>query len=224
MTTWKMSRMNAHRPAFEKVDDTTIPARIEALLGNGLLNEWENSFLQSIKAGYEKYKSLTKGQYDAFVNVEKRYCTEAVNARKVWIASWDAEKSSKWKQMIEYYSTTPYFVGEVQKAKENPDYIPTESSYKKICENKYAEKYLTQLKIPAKFNVGQLVVCKQYGSHKLATVVSIGKVTGWAKGSREYTVFIAGNSRTEAVLEKQLTYYRESLNNKIILNEDEIPF
>jgi hypothetical protein len=58
--------MYAHRNPIVKVEDPTIPTRIDALLGNGLVNPWETNFLSSIKAGYDKYKSLTEGQNKTF--------------------------------------------------------------------------------------------------------------------------------------------------------------
>ena len=222
-STWKMNRMNAHRPPLEKVEDETIPARINALMHNGTTNPWENNFLQSLRAGYEKYNSLTKGQYDTFVQVEKRYDAEAVEARNKWLKEWDESKAHNWKMMIKYYSGTTYYRGAVERANENTNYIPGEAEYKSVCENKYALKFLTQLTIPAKFNVGQLVVVKRWGSKKLGTIISVGDVSSWVKGSREYTVFVNGDSKTDTIVEKELTYYRPSLDAKLTLNDD-VPF
>lgn len=207
-----------------KVEDTTIPARIDALLGNGMVNDWEKTFLTSIKGGYDKYKSLTEGQNRTLLSIEARYNTDAIAARQTWQAAWNAEKAEVFKSMMKYYSTTPYYKGVVDKWSKNPDYIPSEKEYKDTCENKYSLKYLKALAIPPKFKAGALVVHKKYGSYKLATVVEVGNVRDWSKGSREYRVNLIGSPDLISISEKELLYYREGILDKIQKNEDDVPF
>lgn len=226
MSTWKYNRMYAARARtpIVKVEDPTIPTRIDALLGNGLVNDWETNFLSSIKAGYDKYKSLTEGQNRTFQNIEARYSPDAVAARQSWQSTWDAVKAETFKSMMEYYSTTPYYPGVVEKWKKNNSYIPSEKEYKDTCENKYSVKYLKALTIPPKHKVGALVVHKEYGGYKLATIVDIGNVRDWSKGSREYQINVVGSPDLVWVREKELLYYREGMNSKIQKNDNDSPF
>lgn len=226
MTTWKWNRMYARRYSqpVEAVEDPTIPTRIDALLSNGLINDWEKNFLTSVKAGFDKYKSLTKGQNDTFVNIEKRYTPEVLAARNAWQNSWDAEKAKSWATMIEYYSKTQYYRGAVEKVKANPAYIPSEKEYNDICNNKYSVKYLKNINIPAKFKAGALVVHKRYGSYRLATVVEIGNVADWTKGSRHYKIMVIGEADMSTVAEKELLYYREGMLSKLEKPDQEMPF
>lgn len=214
----------ANRAPAEKVEDVTIPARIDTLLTNGMVNDWETNFLISIKGGYEKYKSLTKGQYDTFVKVEQRYDSAAIASRSAWTSTWDAEKAGNWKAMMDYYITTPYYKGATDKYKKDPKYIPSEKEYKAICDNKYAVRYLKNRVIPAKFRDGQLVVYKRYGNYFLSTIVSTGEVSDWSKGSRRYTILPIGEASPLTVLEKELLYYREGLIPKIRQPDDDVPF
>lgn len=216
--------MYAHRAPAEKVEDITIPARIDTLLNNGMVNSWETNFLTSVKGGYEKYKSLTKGQYDTFVKIEQRYDAGAIAARDAWKAAWNDEKASNFSTMMEYYKGTPYYQGAVEKYKKDPKYIPSENEYKATCENKYAIKLLKNKDIPAKFKQGALVVYKRYGTYKLATVIQIGAIADWSKGSREYHINVIGNPDVTVVREKELLYYREGMNRKIQKNDNDLPF
>jgi hypothetical protein len=227
MSTWKYNRMYAHQAApAEKIVDETIPARIDTLLNNGMINDWEKNFLGSIKAGYEKYKSLTVGQNNTFVGIEKRYDASAIAARESWKSNYDAEKAANWKAMMDYYVKTPYYRGATDKYLKDNAYIPTEAEYKAVCENKYSMRMLKNLTIPAKFKDGALVVYKRYGSYKLATVVSTGEVRDWTKGSRIYSIMVVGESAVNEAYEKELLYYREGLLKKLEKpgTDDETPF
>lgn len=227
MTTWKWNRMyrNRYNTPVEKVEDPTIPARIDTLLGNGLINDWEKNFLTSVKAGYDKYKSLTKGQNDTFVNIEKRYDSAELAKRNAWSATWTAEKAANWAAMIGYYKGTPYYKGAVEKYEKNNAYIPSEKEYVAVCENKYAMKYLKNRAIPAKFKQGAMVVYKRHGNYRLATIVNIGMPNSWTKGSRGYTILPLGQTGMVEVEEKELLYYREGLIDKLQkFSDDDIPF
>jgi hypothetical protein len=188
-----------------------------------MVNTWEQTFLGSIKASAEKYKSLTVGQHNTLVGIEARYNPAAVAARNEWAAKWDEQKKNDWKFMIDYYSKTPYYKGATDKVKANPEYIPSENEYKAICENKYAVRMLKNRDIPPKFRVGQLVVYKRYGSHHLATVITVGELSSWSKGSREYNVMLVGEANKLLALEKELLYYRDALIPKLE-KKDDTPF
>ena len=226
MSTWRYNRMYRNRAAtpVQKVEDATIPTRIDTLLNNGLVNTWEQNFLGSVKAGYEKYKSLTQGQYNTLVGIEARYDSKVIAAREVWKTAWDSEKANNWSAMCEYYATTPYYKGAVDKYRADKNYIPSENEYRAVVENKYAQRYLKNRDIPAKFKQGALVVYKKWGTYKLATVVSVREVADWTKGSREYEILEIGEASANIVQEKTLLYYREGLISKIDKPDNDIPF
>lgn len=226
MSTWKYNRMYAHQynTPKVKVEDPTIPARIGTMLANPAINEWERNFLTSIKAGFDKYKSLTEGQNNTFVAIEKRYSPEVMAARNAWISNWNEEKAKAWAAMVEYYGKTQYYRGAVDKAKADKNYIPSEKEYNDLCNNKYSIRYLKNINIPAKFKVGALVVYKRFGSYRLATVVEIGNVADWTKGSRQYHIIVIGEAEIDIVPEKQLLYYREGMLNKLEKPDQEMPF
>ena len=204
-----------NRAPVEKVTDPAIPAKIDTLLVNPNLNDWEKNFLTSIKDSYTKYQGLTKGQHDAFLNVEKRHDASSIAARDEWRKAWDAQKKATWDMMIDYYSKTPYYKGAVDKMKANPNYIPSQKEYAAVCENKYAVKMQENRKIPAKHKEGEKVIFKWGGNYYLSTVVEVGEVNSWVKGAREYKINIFGEMSVRTVDEKELLQYRESYLSKI---------
>ena len=210
-----MSYRPYYRTPVEKVTDPTIPNRIDVLLANQNINDWEKNFLTSIKESYNKYQALTRGQHDAFLNVEKKHDATAIAARDEWRKTWDAEKKAVWDMMIDYYSKTPYYKGAVDKVKVNPNYIPSEKEYAAVCLNKYAVKMQENRKIPAKYKEGQLAIFKYLGNYYLSTIVEVGQVNTWVKGSREYKINIFGDMSVRQVDEKEILFYRESMLSKV---------
>ena len=61
MSTWKWNRYNANmaQTISPKVDDVSIPTRLDALINNPDILEKDKSFATSLKQGWDKYKSLT---------------------------------------------------------------------------------------------------------------------------------------------------------------------
>lgn len=226
MSNWRYSRMynNLANTPVVKVEDPTIPARIDTLLAKPDINDWEKNFLTSIKTGFEKYKSLTEGQNRTFVNIEKRYDADAIAARNAWIAAYDSVKANNFKTMMEYYIGTVYYKGIVEKYRANKDYIPSENEYRAVCENKYSARMLKNIDTPPKFSIGHMIVYKEYTQYHLATVIEVGTVDSWTKGSRVYKINILGDSQIREVFEKDLRYYRESMDKKITMNNSDTPF
>lgn len=213
-----------NRTPVEKVTDPTIPSKIDALLGNPDLNDWEKNFLTSIKESFTKYSGLTKGQHDAFLNVEKKHDATAIAARDEWRKTWDAQKKATWDMMIDYYSKTLYYKGAVDKVRVNPNYIPSEKEYAAVCLNKYAVKMQENRKIPPKYKEGELAIFKYLGNYYLSTIVEVGQVNTWVKGSREYKINIFGDMSLRTVDEKEILYYRESMTSKLAKWGEETPF
>lgn len=199
----------------EVVKDVNFPARFDAMLAQTDLNDWEKTFLTSIKTSYEKYQSLTVGQNKTFCAIEERHSPAAVASRATWEASWNEEKNKKWDMMMKYYSCGPYYKGLVEKYRKNVFRIPTESEYKKICENKYAERFYKVSAIPPKFAAQSLVVIHRWGEYRLAMVLEVRDVTRWVKGSREYLVARIDDPTPFVEEERYMLYYRESILPKL---------
>ena len=179
MSTWKYNRMYARQAATPvgKVVEPSIPARLDKMLATSTINDWERAFCLSIKAGYEKYNSLTVGQNDTFIKIEARNDPAAQTAQEAWKNNFTPEMMASWTMMIEYYSKTQYYTGAVRKWQADKEYVPNEKEYESICNNIYAKRMLAQVVLPPKFKVGDLVVLHQYGMYVFARHC----VRGWQR-------------------------------------------
>ena len=109
------------------------------------------------------------------------------------------------------------FVG---KRKDNPEYIPPQRTFKKITENKYAQKIINELTKKPAFDPGSMVAIrsgcdardlgllysqmKELKSVPLFVMAALDSVGSAAKGAREYTILPAGWTKTIKVQERYI--------------------
>lgn len=198
--------------------DNIIP-RIEKLVGRSDLNDFEKTFLPSIKSYYEKKNLLTPGQLSAFEKIEAKYSDEAQALHKAWRDSWDDQKKIAFKKVVDYYSSLGgYYSSIITKVRANPEYIPTEQEYNNIVLNKYAQRFLNNCDAPAKFQVGDLVQVR--GSHgwnagTVCVILEDCGIKSWTRGGREYIVSHVDDCRNSRYREADLKIAREkSVDNK----------
>ena len=118
------------------------------------LTDWEKGFLESITEAYKKYNGLTVGQHRTFEKIEKKYDPETLASKSAWAEKFDDEKRRILKLVADYYRTTGYFAGLVAKIDTDPNFIPSESCWKKFVENKYAKKVLAAAERDSNFAPG----------------------------------------------------------------------
>lgn len=198
-----------YQTTIEKVDDQTIPARIDALIVNPNSTDREKEFCNSIKAGWAKYKSLTKNQYSYFEAIEKRYNPEMIKANDEWKNNFTEDMRKRLKICAEYYINAGYFTDIAKKAIENSDWIPTEKQFRAMCENKYAQRLIENMNTPPKFQPGSLVIVKGYKTPCM--VFEVGDTCTPTRGSRHYKVLPLGDDRT---VEFQERYLKKHKGNK----------
>lgn len=169
-----------------------IIGRIDKLLQRSDLNSFEKDFLPSIKAYYQSKNILTPGQLSAFEKIEARYSDAALALQQDWINSWDEKKKLAFKSIVDYYSRQGYYFHNIiNKVRQNADYIPTEKEFHSIVENKYAQKYLKNMDVPAKFQVGDLVQIRGtmgWDANRMCIIIEDKGIGSWVKGGREYIV------------------------------------
>jgi hypothetical protein len=191
-----------------------IPNRIEKLIGRTELNDFEKTFLPSIKDYYTKKNLLTPGQLSVLEKLEAKYSDEARALHDEWLKTWDEKKKLAFKTMVAYYKGEGgYYSTTVKKLDANPDYVPTQKEYSSIVENKYAQRYLNNLNTPARFTVGDLVMVRSNAGwyhNEMCVVLNVGNYESWAKGSRQYTVSMVNDGRQTTMLENQLKFVQQS--------------
>ena len=106
------------------------------------LTDWEQGFVESIAEAYKKWSGLTVGQYGTFEKIENKYNPETIAAKIDWKEAFDETKRNTLKFVANYYRPTGYFSKLVARIDSDPEFVPSQSTWKKFVENKYAKKVL----------------------------------------------------------------------------------
>jgi len=192
--------------------------RLDAFLLENQISKSERSFGESLKQSISKWGKLTDNQWSAFQRMEARHSPEVKAARERWYEDWNDEKARKLRIAVEYYSYTEYYSRTVKAVLADSSFVPSEKDYRKIVENKYAQKVIEMLAEDPLYPVGSLVqVRKTARKHAYSlrdrcalVVVNDGPVRSAAKGSRTYTILPFGESNTVTVEERWLKKARKA--------------
>lgn len=205
---------NRQQPVAEKIQDSDIPQRLEAIIASPDATDRDKQFAISLKQGWDKYGSLTVGQFNALKNLEGRYSSDTIQKRAEWVSSFDANKRGILNACAGYYATTPYFRDVAMKVLADPNWIPSEKQYRAMCENKYAQRMIENMASPVKYLAGSIIeIRKTYAGYDIPAgavgmVVSHEDVVGPSRGSRRYRVLLMGESQTCTLCEKDIKIHR----------------
>ena len=194
--------------------------RIENLLKSGNLSNWEQDFCASINRQLIRGRKLSSKQVKIIHKIEGNVAKLVVGYDQ-WVKQWDDEKRKVWNIALDYYQRgRVYFQSEVLKRKDNPEYIPPQRTFKKITENKYAQKIINELAKKPAFDPGSMVAIrsgcdardlgllysqmKELKSVPLFVMTVLDSVGSAAKGAREYTILPAGWTKTIKVQERHI--------------------
>jgi len=194
--------------------------RIENLLKSDKLSGWEQDFCASINSQLIRGRKLSSKQVKIIHKIEGNVAKLVVGYDQ-WVKQWDDEKRKVWNIALDYYQRERvYFQSEVLKRKDNPEYIPPQRTFKKITENKYAQKIINELTKKPAFDPGSMVAIrsgcdardlgllysqmKELKSMPLFVMAVLDSVGSAAKGAREYTILPAGWTKTIKVQERHI--------------------
>lgn len=191
--------------------------RIQKLVENPNLNNWEKSFITSVNSYFQKYGRVSNKQWATIQKVEANYSPEVIAQRQAWKDSWSEEQQFQWQTALKYYSANPpYYQGLVARYEDGG--IPTEKEYRKLVDNKYVQNVIATIKAEPLYSVGSLVQVRRTakGSHyrfrdSIALVVdNNGPVTSATKGARTYSILPFGESAPIKIQERWLKKKRGS--------------
>tara|TARA_R110000824_G_scaffold35790_3_gene111797 strand:- start:2490 stop:3176 length:687 start_codon:yes stop_codon:yes gene_type:complete len=137
-----------------------------------VISSWEQGFLESVQRQLSGARrggaALSPKQVDIVHRVEAKV-EKALKGDPQWEASWNEEKAWAWKIACNYYdeSRPRYYGNIVDRAKANPDKIPSSRDYKKVVENKYAQKIISALKEEPKYLAGSTVMLRSTARQSL---------------------------------------------------------
>lgn len=231
---WGYNRYAKPKVHVQKVDDPTIPARLDVLINNPAVTANDKEICESFKQGWAKYNSLTAGQNGLLQKFEMRYDASEIAKRTQiqsdWFNSFTPEMRARLNICAQYYATTPYFRDIAMQVLADPKWTPSEKQYRAMCENKYANRIMENIEVPVKYPVGTIVEVRKsarfWGHSKICAVLSYENVVGPARGSRQYTVMPFGSDQKAVLSERDIKIYRPKAEheNAIIGDDEDVPF
>jgi len=215
------------------------------------LSEWEVGFLESIQdqvAGRGQHSrrqkksginALSGGQTSWVKKIYDRYPQNVLQLHKEWKEKFKADEVLKdnFRVCIEYYSHGQYYSNLVKKSKADPEFVPSERDYKKICENKYSTKILTAYRATPKYDLGAYVslrACASAGmggpnnslirlkgqrydservENRFMVVLNNITPTSAAKGSKIYKIMHLGTAQVFKYEERDIKKCRKEYRN-----------
>ncbi len=208
-----------------RVNDPTLKDRLEKLLANTDLQQYPKTveFMRSLLEQFNAKGSLSHNQVKCIEDNEKRY-TENNSAEKraaiqAWQASYDSDKRTKMRLVAKWYKdmadagSQPYYYRETcEKVLSEENYIPSQVTYEKIVNNKFAQRYLEATAAKPKFNNGDVVIltaigkAKTYSEHSDNSfiVVQVTDKVRAAAGSRSYGLLPIGDDNLVFIEERYL--------------------
>jgi len=202
--------------------------RVEILLKEAsklgsVVSSWEQGFLESVlRQLSEGRRALSSKQVDIVHRVEAKV-EKALKGDPQWEASWNEEKAWAWKIACNYYDNSQprYYGNVVDWAKANPDKIPSCRDYKKVVENKYAQRIISALKDEPKYSAGSTVMLRSnarqslpYGEwHNfknvpLFVIKPTSRAVSAAAGCRIYLLLSSTSSKTVEVEERYIKKWK----------------
>ena len=167
-----------------------------------MLTQWEWGFVESLLEQYNKRGELSPKQVKVFDRIEtQKLSAVAMDSRAKWKETYDEKKREIATVCARYYSKAGYFTDLVHAVLEKEDFVPTEHQWKKMCENKYAKKVLTEYYSESKYPVGSVVEFRSTSDWNMKrksqgmpciVISSGGFITSAAKGSKPYKVLPYG--------------------------------
>lgn len=213
------------KPSKNTAETNKLIERIEKVAARGvkMLTDWERGFLESLLTSAKKWGRLTERQSVTFKRIEYNTNPEVVNARNNWVNDWNEDKRAKVVFAAEYYKQNPpYFSGPATRILTDPDYIPTEKLYRKMVENKYVTRAMSNTAAEPLYKPGCFATVRNNYStqtmrdlaalrDKQVLVISVDEKTLSAtKGSKKYTILPIGATDTIVVEERHLKKAKKS--------------
>jgi len=213
------------KPNTNAAETNKLVERIEKVAARGVktLTDWERGFLESLLTSAKKWGRLTERQSTTFKRIEHNTNPEVVSARNNWVNDWSDDKRQKAIFAANYYKQNPpYYAGAAERILTDPDYIPTEKLYRKMVENKYVTRAMSNTAAEPLYAPGHFATVRSNYSteimrdlrdlrNKRVLVISVcDDVLSATKGSKRYTVLPIGASETIEVEERHLKKAKKS--------------
>ena len=200
-----------------------ITGGMRALLNNNEITSYERTVLESMLDQANRRGKLSEKQVRFYNSIASNYTENALAEKREWEAGFVGKKLDDLMIIARYYKTQgSYFLALVEKILSDDSYIPNKSQYRKLCENKYAQKVLTEHYKEPKFEVGQQVylvskapstrVNLQRGGIVLRA--NAGPIQNSCKGAKKCLVLPIGEPHGVVIEERWLKSRRDKKNER----------
>ena len=175
-----------------------ITGGMRTLLNNNEITTYERSVLQSMLDQATRRGRLSDKQVKYYNNIASNYTENALADKREWETTFVGKKLEDLRVIARYYKKQgSYFLALVDKILSDEGYVPNRSQYRKLCENKYAQKVLIEHHKEPRFDVGQQVYVRSKSPYsRLAPTVS----TPGARVSVKFDPFWGSNLRRGAIV------------------------
>mgnify|MGYP005823245759 CR=1 FL=1 len=211
-----------------------IQKTMDADAKHSLLSAWERGFLESIKEQVDRRGSLSPKQLEIFAKSEAKCTSDAVEESKSWAKLYQTQYKDIAIACARYYKSAGYFTNLATEVLENPEFIPSRQAYKKMCENKYAQKVLATLNATPLYGIGSTILMRSpaisYSNRRLDGVPCLvleilSEVLTSAKGGKRYKVLPYGEGMPLVLEERQIKKCKPGTKKKSKKKSfDDIPF
>lgn len=201
-----------------------ITGGMRALLNNNEITNYERTVLQSMLDQASRRGRLSEKQIKFYKSIASNYTENALAEKREWESTFVGKKLDDLVIIAKYYKAQgSYFLALVDKILSDEEYIPNRSQYRKLCENKYAQKVLAEHYKEPRFNIGQQVylVSKSPYSHDaslrrgaIVLRANAEPIENSCKGAKKYLVLPVGEPHGVVVEERWLKSRRDKNNER----------
>jgi len=203
-----------------------------------LISPWELGFLDSVMQQINRGRTLSTKQVDVVHRVEAKI-EKAAKGDPEWEAEWTEEKARDFKIAVSYYdsSAVRYYSQILDWAIANPDAVAPQSFYKKLVENKYAQKIIKAVTSIPKYDAGSSVMLRATARQGvdynvwnklrdtlLFVIEPTGRAVNAAAGCRIYSILPSQSHEVVEIEERYLKKWKQPKKSTTPVEEDDCPF
>ena len=210
-------RYSAEAVAERAARTAPLTARLQTLTARVTDGSWAGGFVESLTEQVASGRNLSPRQIEILEKIETEHSDEAINAAATWDTNFSGDMRERLTIVARYYRREGYFTNLVDRAL-TPDgqataFIPTEKQYRKITENKYAQKVLTAHYDAPKYAAGSMVqlrpsagyLCHSKAGDKPCVVISTSEpIVSAAKGAKMYRILPIGSATMITIEERHI--------------------
>jgi len=111
----------------------------------GRLSDWEKSFTESLNKQFKNRGKLSDRQIETLSGVYQKHAPSVIEAQANFEGQFKKDETTQqlWEAVISYYEENPpYYSNVVRLARNNKEFIPSQTLYTRMTENTYFQNWL----------------------------------------------------------------------------------